>query len=148
MQYLPRLVRALNLSIAVFAVLVAVFLYLKAYRPLPTTTGEVTAPVSANAEIRRDSRGIPHITAASWEDAIFLEGYAMAQDRLFQMDGMRRLAAGELSEVVGRQAFELDLDSRRLRMRRMAEEHARLLPPADRAVLVAFARGEIGRAHV
>ena len=65
----------------------------------------------------------------------------MAQDRLFQMDGMRRLAAGELSEVVGRQAFELDLDSRRLRMRRMAEEHARLLPPADRAVLVAFARG-------
>ena len=141
MKHLPRLVRALNLSIAVFAVLVAVFIYLKVYRPLPTTSGEITAPIGAGAEIRRDARGIPHITAASWEDAVFLEGYAMAQDRLFQMDGMRRLAAGELAEVVGRGALELDIDARRLRMRRMAEDHARTMPAADKAVLAAFARG-------
>ena len=141
MKHLPRLVRTLNLSIAVFAVLVVVFIYLKVYRPLPAANGEVTAPIGANAEIRRDSRGIPHITAASWEDAVFLEGYAMAQDRLFQMDGIRRLASGELAEIVGRAALESDSEARRLRMRRMAEEHARTLPAADRAVLSAFARG-------
>lgn len=121
--------------------MVAAFIFLKVYRPLPQVSGEVTAPISATAEIRRDARGIPHITAATWQDAIFLQGYAMAQDRLFQMDGMRRLAAGELAEVVGKSAFELDLESRRLRMRRMAEDHARTLPEADRAVLAAFARG-------
>ena len=141
MQHLPRLVKALNLSIAVLALLFAVFVYLKVYLPLPKVSGDVTAPVSAPAEIRRDSRGIPHITAASWEDAVFLEGYAMAQDRLFQMDGMRRVAAGELAEVVGKSALELDVEARRLRMRRMAEEHARNLPAADKAVLAAFARG-------
>ena len=141
MQHLPRLVRALNLSIAVFAVLVILFLYLKVYRPLPATTGEITAPISAGAEIRRDARGIPHITAANWEDAVFLQGYAMAQDRLFQMDGMRRLAAGELAEIVGKAAFESDQEARRLRMRRMAEDHARTMSAGDRAVLAAFARG-------
>ena len=104
-------------------------------------TGEVTAPVSATAEIRRDPRGIPHITAANWQDAVFLEGYAMAQDRLFQMDLMRRLASGELAEVIGKAAIELDLEARRLRMRRMAEDHARTLSAADKTVLSAFARG-------
>jgi penicillin amidase len=140
-QHFPRLVRSLNLSIAVLAVLVAVFIYLKVYEPLPTIKGEITAPVTGSAEIRRDSRGIPHITATTWEDAVFLEGYAMAQDRLFQMDGLRRLAAGDLSEVVGKSALEIDIESRRLRMRRVAEDHARTMPPADKAVLSAFARG-------
>ncbi len=141
MQHLPRLVRALNLSIAVLAVLIAVFIYLKVYRPLPQVTGDVIAPISAAGEIRRDTRGIAHIIAATWEDAVFLEGYAMAQDRLFQMDGMRRVASGELAEVVGKSAFDQDVEARRLRMRRMAEEHARNVPAADKAVLAAFARG-------
>lgn len=141
MEHYPRLVRILNLSIAVLLVAVGVFLYWKIYRTLPQTSGTVSAPVSAAAEIRRDARGVPHITAASWEDAVFLEGYAMAQDRLFQMDGMRRLAAGELSEIVGPAALEADREARRLRMRRMAEDHARTMPAADRAVLAAFARG-------
>ena len=46
--------------------------------------------------------------AASWEDAIFLQGYVTAQDRMWQMDALRRLAAGELAEVVGKAALESD----------------------------------------
>ena len=57
------------------------------------------------------------------------------------MDVLRRLAAGELSEVLGPSTLELDREARRLRMRRIAEEHARTLPPADRAVFAAYARG-------
>src|SRR5581483_11521213 len=68
-------------------------------------------------------------------------GYATAQDRLWQMDALRRLAAGELSEVLGASTLELDREARRLRMRRIAEEHARMLPAADRAVFAAYARG-------
>ncbi len=115
--------------------------YWVAYRPLAQTSGQISAPISAAASIARDALGIPHIAAANWEDAIFLQGYATAQDRLWQMDALRRLAAGELSEVVGTSTLELDREARRLRMRRMAEEHVRTLPSADRALLAAYARG-------
>ena len=72
-------------------------LYWIAYRPLAQTSGQILAPVSARATVVRDALGVPHISAANWEDAIFLQGYVTAQDRLWQMDALRRLAAGELS---------------------------------------------------
>ncbi len=115
--------------------------YWVAYRPLAQTSGEIAAPISAKASVARDALGVPHITAASWEDAVFLQGYVTAQDRLWQMDALRRLAAGELSEIIGPSTIEADRDARRLRMRRLAEEHYRTLPAADRAVLAAYARG-------
>lgn len=118
-----------------------VVVYWVGYRPLPATSGEILAPVSGNATIERDARGVPHITAANWADAIFLQGYVTAGDRLWQMDALRRLAAGDLSEVVGPAALEADRDARRLRMRNAAESALRTLPPADRAVLAAYARG-------
>jgi len=99
------------------------------------------APIAAQAEIARDGLGVPHITASQWEDAIFLQGYATAQDRLWQMDVLRRLAAGDLSEVLGPSTLELDREARRLRMRRIAEEHARSLSPGERAIFAAYARG-------
>jgi penicillin G amidase len=136
-----RALKFINLSIAVLLVLVLAATYWIAYRPLPGVSGQISAPVSAQAAVGRDSLGVPHITAGQWEDAIFLQGYATAQDRLWQMDVLRRLAAGELSEVLGSTALELDREARGLRMRRIAEEHARTLPPADRAVFAAYARG-------
>ena len=116
-------------------------IYWLAYRPLPQTSGQIGAPVSAQATIARDALGVPHIVAGQWEDAVFLQGYATAQDRLWQMDVLRRLAAGELSEVFGPATLELDRESRRLRMRRIAQEHAGTLPTADRAIFAAYARG-------
>ena len=136
-----RLLRAINLSIAVLllAFLAAAYWYL--WRPLGETSGQISAPISAAASITRDAQGVPHIRAASWEDAIFLEGYAMAQDRLWQMDALRRRAAGELAEVVGAAAVASDQDARRLRLRKVAEQHERSLPPQERALFAAFARG-------
>jgi len=116
-------------------------LYWFLYRPLPQTSGSVRAPAARQVTIARDRHGIPHITAHSIEDALFAQGYAMAQDRLWQMDMTRRLATGTLSEVAGRQTLESDLESRRLRIAPLAEEFARRMPPADRAVIAAFARG-------
>jgi len=116
-------------------------LYWVAYRPLAQTSGQISAPVSARATVTRDALGVPHISAANWEDAIFLQGFVTAQDRLWQMDALRRLAAGELSELIGSRTLELDREARRLRMRRIAEEQYRTLPDGDRAVLAAYARG-------
>src|SRR5579883_1630126 len=100
-MHLGRVVKLINLSIAVLFLLLLIAAYWFAYRPLPQTSGQIAAPISAQATIGRDSLGVPHISAASWEDAIFLQGFVTAQDRLWQMDALRRLAAGELSEIVG-----------------------------------------------
>ena len=138
---LSRLLRVINVSIAVVIVLIIIAAYWYAVRPLPKISGEITAPINAPASIARDARGVPHIQAASWQDAIFLQGYATAQDRLWQMDGLRRFGAGELAEVFGPSALASDERSRRMRMGEIAEFAVTKLSPETRAVMVEYARG-------
>ncbi len=138
---LNRLLYYLNWLIGLLLVVVLGAIYWFAYRVLPKTSGSLNAPIMAALTITRDGLGVPHIKAASVEDALFAQGFVHAQDRLWQMDALRRLAAGELSEVVGKAALASDLDSRRLRMRRIAEAAYTTLPPQDRAAMVAYARG-------
>ena len=135
------MLRVINLSIAVLLVLALVGVYWFVWRALPQISGEIQAPVSAEASIVRDGRGVPHIRAATWQDAVFLQGYATAQDRLWQMDAIRRLAAGELAEVVGEAAFASDQETRRLRQARIAEAQEKRLTSEARAVYAAYARG-------
>jgi penicillin amidase len=85
--------------------------------------------------------GVPHIKAASLSDALFVQGYVTAQDRLFQMDAMRRMAAGEQAEVIGPVGLAGDREARQMRLRRIAEAINEGLPPQDRAALAAYARG-------
>jgi penicillin amidase len=136
-----RILKLINLSIAVLILVVLSAVLWFAWRPLAKTSGTIEAPISQSARIGRDRFGVPHIAAATLEDAIFLQGFVTAQDRMWQMDGIRRLAAGELSEVIGKNTLEVDKDARRLRMRRVAHEQAQRLSPADRAVMAAYARG-------
>jgi penicillin G amidase len=138
---LPRLVRIINVSIAILVLLMAFAAYWYAVRPLPKTSGAITAPITGPAAIKRDARGVPHIEASSWQDAIFLQGYATAQDRLWQMDGLRRFAAGELAEVFGPSALALDERSRKMRMRAIADSYVQRLKGTDRELLVEYARG-------
>ena len=133
--------RMINLSIAVLLLLLLAAAYWFVWRALPQTTGEIIAPVSAQASIVRDSLGVPHITAGSWQDAVFLQGYVTAQDRLWQMDALRRLAAGELSEVVGPPAIGSDTESRRLRLPQVAEAQEKKLTAEARTAFTAYARG-------
>ena len=138
----PRhVLRYINIAIAVALLGAAAGVYWLVYRVLPQTSGTIAAPVSQRVTIARDALGVPHISAASDDDAFFAQGYATAQDRLFQMDGLRRLAGGNLAEIAGAGALDLDRDSRRLRMRRIAEMAYVSLPPGDRAPLAAYARG-------
>jgi penicillin amidase len=138
---LPRLVRIVNIGIAVVVLLLATAVYWYAIRPLPKTSGEIVAPVRGPATIKRDARGIPHVEASNWQDAIFLQGYATAQDRLWQMDGLRRFGAGELAEVFGPASVARDEMARKMRIRALAQAGADRLPPEQRAVFIEFARG-------
>ncbi|MFB3829276.1 MAG: penicillin acylase family protein [Bryobacteraceae bacterium] len=138
---MPRIVRWINLTIAVLLGLGAAAVYWYAWRPLPQVSGSVKAPVAQEVAVARDALGVPHISAASLDDALFAQGYVTAQERLWQMDALRRLAAGELAEVIGPAGLAADRDARRLRMRRIAEQVTAGLAEDDRAALAAYARG-------
>ncbi|MHC6227946.1 penicillin acylase family protein [Pseudomonas sp. X10] len=88
----------------------------------PQREGEVAinglqAPVS----VRYDTRGVPHIQAQNEADLYRALGYVHAQDRLFQMEIIRRLARGELAEVLGSKLVPTDTLFRSLRIREQAE---------------------------
>jgi penicillin amidase len=134
-------VKSVNLVIAVLLALLIAALYWFGWRPLPVRSGTIAASVSQPAGVAFDALGVPHIQAATFEDALFVQGYVTAQDRMFQMDVLRRLDAGELSEVFGALALDSDKESRRLRLRRIAEDAYVTLPAADRAAFAAYARG-------
>src|SRR6185437_15626715 len=69
---------------------------------LPQIDGTLSiAGLSAPVTIQRDAHGVPHIHAATLDDLIVAQGFVTAQDRLWQMDILRRHAAGELAEILG-----------------------------------------------
>jgi penicillin amidase len=133
--------KAINVLIALAAATVLAGLYWYVWRPLPQRSGAVDVPVSATATVSFDRLGVPHIHAASQEDAFIAQGYITAQDRLWQMDSLRRLAGGNLAEIVGPGALELDRESRQLRLRRIAEAGYTKLAPEDRAAFSAYTLG-------
>lgn len=118
----------MGIVVAAGAVLVAlVVLVLGSYqlifrRPLPRTSGEIKVDGPAAAiEIRRDRWGVPHIRAGDRQDGAFGIGFTQAQDRLWQMELHRRIAAGRLSEVIGARGLPVDRLMRRLGLRRVSE---------------------------
>ena len=95
----------------------------------------------APVEVIRDRWGVPHIYARHLHDLWFAQGFVHAQDRLWQMDFQRRLAAGRLSEVLGPATLPVDRWLRILGLRRLAEREAALLQGELRASLEAYAAG-------
>lgn len=75
--------------------------------------------VDGKIEIVRDKWGVPHIHAQNQKDLFFAQGFVHAQDRLWQMEVNRRVAAGRLSEVFGKLAIDTDRIVRTLGFRRL-----------------------------
>lgn len=140
-----RLLRPLrSIALAVLIVLVGGWLvgYLALRASLPRLDGNITAAqVSAPASIERDAEGTPVIRARTREDLAFATGFAHAQDRFFQMDLMRRAAAGELAELLGSSVVDADRKLRVHGFRRVAREVIAAAPPSDRSLLDAYTAG-------
>ncbi len=116
--------------------------YWIAHSALPQLDGSVAVPgISSKVRVVRDGHGVPTIEASTLEDLFFAQGYVTAQDRLWQMDIMRRAAAGELSEVIGEATVKLDRQARILGLRQAAEASEKLISSRDRAFFNAYARG-------
>lgn len=110
----------------------------------PNTTGARKSSVRSGARSDRDEMGIPHISADNDEDLFHGFGYAMAQDRLFQLDYLRRKAKGELAAVLGEPSVESDLLSRTVGLTRIAQAEWDAASPETRQLLSAFAAGVNG----
>ena len=109
---------------------------------LPVLDGDLRLPgLSASVTVRRDGHGVPYIEAASQDDLFFAQGYVTAQDRLWQMDVLRRNADGDLAEILGPSLVRHDKMQRVYQMRLMAEHIYANGVAADRARLDDYARG-------
>ncbi len=126
----------------IVVVIVATAIWWFVYRPLPQLDGSVSVPsLQREVSVERDNWGVPHIRAASVEDLAEAQGYVLAQDRLWQMDLLRRAARGQLSEVLGPATLKIDRDFRVLNFSRAAERDFGMVSPEVRRVMEAYARG-------
>jgi len=119
----------------------AVFLVYR-QRVLPQTDGalQLSGP-AGEVRIERDATGIPTIRAGSAQDAAFGLGFVHAQDRLWQLETHRRIAAGRLAEAFGAPALETDRFLRALGVKRAAAAQWARIEPQARSVLVAYSQG-------
>ena len=123
-------------------VVAAIFAFQTLRASLPQLEGEILSDgVSADVIIERDAAGIPVIRAGNRLDLAYATGFVHGQDRFFQMDLTRRNAAGELAELFGPAALDVDRSHRFHRFRARATEIIRDFTDGDREFLRAYTAG-------
>ncbi len=131
-------------SIIIFVVFISGLIFLTHLRrsALPEYSRNISINgLSAEVEILRDSFAIPHIYADNESDLYYAVGFVMAQDRLWQMDLLRRVTQGRLSEIMGREQMETDLLMRALRIQEKSERVLAQSSPQIVSALEAFTAG-------
>ena len=122
--------------------LAACVLWLALRASLPTLDGAVVRhELSGPVTISRDDLGVATISGRNRLDVAFATGYAHAQDRLFQMDLLRRAGAGELSELLGTRTLPVDRSRRLHRFRARAHATFDALPSSEQELLRRYAAG-------
>ena len=140
----PVLRVMLWLLLGILAILVAGlgYAYFVVHSALPQLDGRLQINgLSAPVTVTRDSHGVPTIEAGNLEDLFFAQGYITAQDRLWQMDLMRRFGSGELSEILGSDLIKVDREQRILGLRTAAKKSLESAGERDRTFFDAYARG-------
>jgi penicillin G amidase len=137
-----RFVKWLLLGLGAIVVLVAVVVGGALWATLPAARDAARIPgLSAAVQIAFDADGVPRIHAQTERDAAAALGYVHARDRMFQMDLMRRSAAGRLSEIAGPATLPLDRTTRTLGLARAADADYAALPDDTKGILQAYADG-------
>src|ERR1041384_356772 len=131
------LVRSVIASILIFAG--SLSLISANAQPAPQTL--TIAGLRDRVTVRRDERGIPYIEAANDQDLYFAQGYITASDRLWQMDLLRRMVRGELSEIFGQATFSTDKIHRTFGLGSVVDESVKRLPADLKLAMDAYANG-------
>jgi penicillin amidase len=128
--------------VAALLVVAVLIVWLGLRMSLPTIDGTAAMPqLHGRVTIERDAAGVPTLTGTDREDLARALGFAHGQDRFFQMDLMRRAAAGELSALLGPALLETDRQLRPHRLRSVARAVVAALAPGERALLDAYVAG-------
>jgi penicillin amidase len=137
-----RMLALLLIAIVAAALGALAWMYSVARSALPQLDGRVkVSGLSARVTVVRDGHGVPTIDAASFGDLFFAQGYVTAQDRLWQMDMMRRFAGGEISELLGEEFVKHDREQRILGLRVAAQKAVEVASATNRSHFEAYARG-------
>ena len=129
-----KIIKRIVLSLIAIVLLIAIIGYLYLQTTKPAYSGEITlVGLKDKVEVLYDDYGVPHIYALNEEDAYYALGYAHAQDRLFQMEMIRRAAGGRLAEILGPDLLKTDKLFRTLGINKFAREHAEKYLSADTA---------------
>jgi penicillin amidase len=137
-----RIILWLVLIVFLLIVGLAAYAYFVARSALPQLDGHLRVRgLSAAVTVTRDGHGVPTIKAATLEDLYFAQGYVTAQDRLWQMDVMRRFGSGELSEILGKGTLKIDREQRILGLRAAARKSLQMGSARDLSYHEAYARG-------
>ena len=104
-------------------------------------TGEPVVDRPVSVKIYRDSYGVPHVFAESNYGVYFGYGYAVAQDRLFQMEMLKRTAQGRVAEVLGVDYLELDKKLRTQYDHDLVTQQVESLSAKDLDILAGYAAG-------
>ena len=138
----PRLIGAVVLLALAFVFAGGIWLSSILRSNLPQLDGSLRVRgLSGPVKVSRDNHGVPTIEAATFDDLFFAQGFVITQDRLWQMDVMRRFAAGELAELLGPDLVPHDREQRILGLREAARKNFALVPPEVREHFEAYARG-------
>jgi penicillin amidase len=139
---LRTILRVLFWVVGIVVVVAGALIWWLVYRPLPQLDGSVALPgLLKEVIVERDRWGVPHIRANSLEDLAEAQGYVMAQDRLWQMDLLRRVARGQLSEILGKSTLAIDKDFRTMEFGRAADRELASMDAESRSLLEAYALG-------
>jgi penicillin amidase len=137
-----KTLRAILLGVVLSAAILAGLVTAAGWASLPRARALARIPgLSAPVQISFDTDGVPRIHAANDLDAAAALGFVHARDRMFQMDLMRRVASGRLSEIAGSAGLNIDMLARTLNLRGRAQADLALLPPHSAAMLAAYSRG-------
>ena len=137
-----RVVALLACGLLLAALGTVSWLYWIARSALPQLDGRIqVSGLSAPVTVTRDAHGVPTIAAANLPDLFFAQGYVTAQDRMWQMDMMRRFAAGDLAELLGPDYLGHDRQQRILGLRVAARKAVEVASPEVRSHYEAYARG-------
>jgi penicillin amidase len=142
MKILKRIITIILLVLVLALAAGMIFLNSVKTRAVPNYNANVDLEqLSAPVTVYRDSLAVPHIYAANEEDLYRTVGYVMAQDRLWQMDLMRRITTGRLSEVLDPGLVDADLLFRALDFPGKSQKVLAQTNPEIKACLEAFADG-------
>lgn len=151
---LPRILLWLAAVLLLIVLGLGGYAFYVAEGALPRMDGHLQVRgLTARVTVTRDNHGVPTIDAASLPDLFFAQGYVTAQDRLWQMDIMRRYGAGELSEILGEDTLKIDLEQRILGLRDAARKSLEIATPREHSFFEAYASGvnayiEASRGHL